>query len=82
MVLTPVDAKDLRKISSKDLVDMFVDADIEAAQIDVTETGRDIDNVYTALTVYLKNHPNLGVRVTQSGGKLFLMKRGGGIPQK
>lgn len=82
MVLTPVNLKDIKKLSSKDLVDMFRESNLEAAEIDAESTGRDIDNVYSALTIYLKNHPESGVKVTQSGGKLILMKRGGEIPQK
>lgn len=82
MVLTPVNLKDVRKLSSKDLVEMFRKSNLEAAEIEADQTGRDIDNVYSALAIYLKNHPELGVKVTQSSGKLILMKWGGEIPQE
>lgn len=82
MVLKPVDLKDISRVSSKELVKMFLDSDLEAAEIDASATGRDIDNVYTALTMYLKNHPGLGVQIKAISGKMFLIKRGGGISQE
>ncbi|MFA6771846.1 MAG: hypothetical protein WCS74_04290 [Dehalococcoidales bacterium] len=82
MILKPVDLKDLQKLSSKELVDMFITSGHDAAEINMDQTGREIDNVYSALLIYLKNHPDVDVRVTQSDGKLYLCKRGGDISEK
>ena len=73
-LLRPRSIRNALKANSKEIVDAFINIDAEAAEVDTIVVGRKPVNVYTALYFYVRNHPELGVKVKQVGGKIMLFK--------
>lgn len=73
-LLRPRSIQNALKASSKDIVDAFLRIKEDAAEVDTVVVGRKAVNVYTALYFYTRNHPELGVKVKQVGGKIILYK--------
>lgn len=59
---------------SKDIVDAFIESNLKQCEIDVSATGRDANNVYMALGLYLKRHPILRVKVITREDRVFLIR--------
>lgn len=73
-LIRPKDIFTTIKIGSKDIVNTFLSHKVDAAEVDASITGRNPTNVYTALFLYVRNHPELGVRVKLVEGKIMLYR--------
>lgn len=62
-LLRPRSIQNALKASSKDIVEAFLRIEEDAAEVDTVVVGRKAVNVYTALYLYVRNHPELGVKV-------------------
>lgn len=73
-LLRPRSIRNALKASSKEIVEAFLAIEADAAEVDTIVVGRKHVNVYTALYFYVRNHPELGVKVKQVGGKIMLYR--------
>ena len=63
-----------RRIKSRKLAAMFLEANEEKMIVNVEQTGRDKQNVYVSLHQYLGKHPELGVGVQLEDGDIILYR--------
>lgn len=73
-LLRPRSIRNALKANSKEIVEAFLAIEADAAEVDTIVVGRKHVNVYTALYFYVRNHPELGVKVKQVEGKIMLYK--------
>lgn len=74
-LLSPTVPSILNLCSSTQLIREFIDSGLQAASINIDETGRKKRNVYIALHQYLKTHPDILVSVKMQDGVIVLQKR-------
>jgi hypothetical protein len=76
----------LRVRGSKKIIDEFLTRGKSQGEIDIAATGRDANQVYVALGLYLSRHPEYRTRVKLMGERVFLfqdppeVQDGGSIP--
>lgn len=59
---------------SEEIVNEFLDSNLDCCSVDVDSLGRSFNSVYVSLRQYLSNHSDLGVRVSLSEGRITLSK--------
>jgi len=73
-VIIPCSLDRIRRVKSKKIVDDFRDTDLPRAEVDVSKTGRDFQQVYSALFMYVKKHPELEVELVREDGNIVLYR--------
>lgn len=71
-VLIPCSLDVIRRIKSKKIIADFVLMGVPRAEVDVKATGRDFQQVYSALLMYLKRHTELEVELVREDGAIVL----------
>lgn len=64
----------LKVRGSKKIIDEFLARGKPQGEIDIAATGRDANQVYMAMGLYLKRHPELRMRTVLRGDKVFLFQ--------
>jgi len=59
---------------SKEIVDEFIESDMDRCQVDPAKLGRSPSSVYVSLRRYLLTRPQLHIKVSQQEGQITLTK--------
>ena len=73
-VIVPCLTNMLRRVKSPRIVSDFLATGEVKGRVDTGQTGRTFDQVYAALHVYLKQHPELQVELAREDGDIFLYR--------
>jgi hypothetical protein len=74
-LLRPTKIALLRKVEgSKKIVEAFLTQPDPQVEVNVEATGRETQNVYVALGMYLSRHPDLNVEVRYHEKKVYLVR--------
>lgn len=66
--------RSLRVLGSKRIIEEFLASGKPQGEIDIAATGRDANQVYMAMGLYLKRHPALNIRTVLRSDKVYLIK--------
>ncbi len=73
-LLKPVECVARKTLSTREIVEAFIESGLHSAEIDLAITGRDYNSVYTSLHRYLKKNDLLNICVKSMDGKIILCK--------
>ena len=62
----------IRRVKSKKIIGDFLLMGVPRAEVDVSATGRDFQQVYSALLMYLRRHTELEVELVREDGAIVL----------
>lgn len=72
--IKPIKIGSLRKIDSKKIVNAFLEQPDPEVEVITESTGREFQNVYVALKMFLKRNADLGVSVRMSEKRIILSR--------
>ena len=74
-LLKPSTLANFKTMGSKDIVNAFIESNLDQAEVECSATGRDANAVYVALGLYLKRHPILETVVKTREDRVFLIRQ-------
>jgi hypothetical protein len=72
--IKPITLGSLRKIDSKRIVNAFLEQAEPEVEVITTSTGREFQNVYVSLMMYVKRNKDLRVAVRMSEKRIILSR--------
>ena len=72
--IKPIKIGSLRKINSEMIVNAFLEQPDPEVEVIAESTGRDFQNIYVSLKMYVKRNPTLNVEVRMSEKRIILSR--------